>query len=50
VLVGTPLVGLTFSMMGGGRLGFAAIAVVWLAGLAFLPSARALGVRTTASP
>lgn len=50
VLVGTPLVGLGFSLSGEGRLGFVALAVLWLAALAVLPSARALGVRTAASP
>ncbi|MBA3260997.1 MAG: hypothetical protein H0T69_00690 [Thermoleophilaceae bacterium] len=44
VLVGTPLVGLSFSVGGEGRLGFAAIAVLWLGALAVLPSRRALGV------
>jgi predicted MFS family arabinose efflux permease len=33
VLVGTPLVGLSFSLAGEGRLGFAALAVLWLAAL-----------------
>jgi MFS family permease len=46
-LVGTPLVGLTFSAPGGGRLGFALVGAAWLAALALLPSARQLGVRTT---
>ena len=50
VLLGTPLVGLGFSLTGEGRLGFVALAVLWLAALAVLPSARALGVRTAASP
>ena len=50
VLVGTPLVGLTFSLAGEGRVGFAAIAALWLAALAALPSARQLGVRTAVSP
>jgi MFS family permease len=56
VLVGTPLLGLSFSLEGEGRLGFAAIAALWLAALALLPSRRALGVkelspsRTPASP
>jgi fucose permease len=50
VLLGTPLVGLGFSISGEGRLGFVALAVLWLAALAVLPSARALGVRTAASP
>ncbi len=50
VLVGTPLLGLAFSAEGEGRLGFVALAALWLAALAVLPSARALGVRTEASP
>ena len=50
VLLGTPLLGLGFSISGEGRLGFVALAVLWLAALAVLPSARALGVRTAASP
>jgi MFS family permease len=33
VLVGTPLVGLSFSLAGEGRLGFAALAALWLAAL-----------------
>jgi MFS family permease len=44
VLVGTPLLGLAFSVEGEGRLGFVTLAVLWLAALAVLPSARALGV------
>jgi MFS family permease len=50
VLVGTPLLGLAFSVEGEGRLGFVVLAALWLAALAVLPSARALGVRTEASP
>jgi MFS family permease len=50
VLIGTPLLGLGFSVSGEGRLGFVALAVLWLAALAVLPSAHALGVRTAASP
>ena len=50
VLIGTPLLGLGFSISGEGRLGFVALAVLWLAALTVLPSARALGVRTAASP
>jgi MFS family permease len=49
VLLGTPLVGLGFSISGEGRLGFVALAVLWLAALAVLPSARALGVRTASA-
>jgi MFS transporter, NNP family, nitrate/nitrite transporter len=33
IVVGTPLVGLTFSLSGGGRIGFALLAVLWLAAL-----------------
>ena len=50
VLVGTPLVGLGFSLPGDGRLGFAVLALLWGAALAALPSQVALGVRTAASP
>jgi MFS family permease len=50
VLVGTPLLGLAFSVEGDGRLGFVALAALWLAALAVLPSSRALGVRIEASP
>jgi MFS family permease len=54
VLVGTPLLGLSFSLAGDGRLGFAALALLWLAALALLPTRRALGMvseaRTPASP
>jgi predicted MFS family arabinose efflux permease len=48
VLVGTPLVGLGFSLPGDGRLGFAVLALLWGAALAALPSQVALGVRTAA--
>ena len=50
VLVGTPLIGLGFSLPGDGRLGFAVLALLWGAALAALPSQVALGVRTAASP
>jgi predicted MFS family arabinose efflux permease len=50
VLLGTPLLGLSFSLWGEGRLGFAVLAALWLAALALLPSRQALGVRTPASP
>ena len=46
-LAGTPLVGLTFSAPGDGRLGFALVGAAWLVALALLPSARQLGVRTS---
>jgi MFS family permease len=45
VLVGTPLVGLTFSLSGEGRLGFAALALLWLAALPVVSRPR-----TAASP
>jgi MFS family permease len=44
-LVGTPLVGLTFSAPGNGRLGFALVGGAWLVALALLPSAERLGAR-----
>jgi MFS family permease len=50
VLVGTPLLGLGFSLPGDGRLGFAILALLWAAALALLPSGSALGVRTAVSP
>ncbi|MBD0328775.1 MAG: MFS transporter [Thermoleophilia bacterium] len=37
IVVGTPLVGLTFGLPGDGRLGFAAVAVLWAASLLALP-------------
>jgi MFS family permease len=40
VLVGTPLVGLSFSFAGEGRLGFAALAVLWLAALPVISRPR----------
>lgn len=46
VLGGTPLVGLSFSLSGEGRLGFAALAVLWLAALGVVVSRP----RTAASP
>jgi MFS family permease len=46
-LVGTPLLGLTFSMPGGGRTGFVVAAGLWLAAFALLPSAARLGVTAT---
>jgi len=49
VLVGTPLVGLTFSQPGGGRTGFAVVAVLWLAAFLVLPSAARLGAAPTAT-
>jgi hypothetical protein len=37
ILIATPLVGLSFSAAGDGRLGFAILAALWLAGLFALP-------------
>lgn len=42
ILVGTPLVGLTFALPGDGAIGFGAIALLWLAALAVLPRTAAL--------
>ena len=43
IVAGTPLLGLTFSLPGDGRLGFACLAVLWAAAVATVPltSARA---------
>ena len=43
VLVCTPLLGLTFSLPGDGRLGFAVATAVWFVALLVLPDRRALG-------
>ena len=43
VVAGTPLLGLTFSLPGTGRIGFAVVAVLWLGSLAAMPSAHELG-------
>lgn len=50
VLVGTPLLGLAFSLPGDGRLGFAAVTALWLAALGLLPSSSDLGVRPAPEP
>ena len=44
VLAGSPLLGVTFSLPGAGRIGFAAIAVIWASGLLYLPTRRELGL------
>jgi predicted MFS family arabinose efflux permease len=41
ILAGTPLAGLTFALAGEGRIGFAAMAALWLAALAGLPRTQA---------
>jgi MFS family permease len=43
ILVGTPLLGLSFSLPGDGRLGFLVAAALWTAALLALPSSRELG-------
>ncbi len=43
ILVATPLLGLSFSLPGGGRAGVVAVALLWAAALLVLPSTRALG-------
>src|SRR5262245_20418510 len=40
ILVGTPLVGLSFSLPGDGRLGFAAVAVLWALTSLCVPNTR----------
>lgn len=44
VVVGIPLVGVTFGAAGDGRIGFGAIAGLWCLGLALLPTAGDLNV------
>ncbi len=50
VVAGTPLLGLTFSLPGSGRVGFAVVAVLWLGSLVAVPPARDLGAPTTTAP
>jgi MFS family permease len=49
VLAGTPLLGLSFSLPGGGRAGFLAVAGLWLGAMLLLPSATQLGAAPTAA-
>jgi nitrate/nitrite transporter NarK len=44
VVVGSPLLGLSFSLPGEGRTGFLVMAAIWLCALIALPSRRELGV------
>lgn len=44
ILAGAPLVGLTISMPGAGRIGFAVIGGLWAAAVFFLPTRRELGL------
>jgi MFS family permease len=48
IVVGAPLVGLSFSLPGGGRIGFVIVAVLWAGALFFLPGERELGLATRA--
>lgn len=50
ILVGTPLLGLAFSLPGGGRAGFVAVAVLWAVALFLLPSAEALAAEVRPGP
>jgi len=45
IVVGTPLLGLTFSLSHEGRIGFAAVGILWAASLLVLPPQRALAGR-----
>ena len=42
VVVGTPLIGMTFSLPGNGLIGFAAAALIWFASIAGLPRSEML--------
>lgn len=44
ILAGAPLVGLTFSWPGDGRIGFAVIGILWVGALLLLPTRRELGL------
>jgi nitrate/nitrite transporter NarK len=46
-LVGTPLLGLAFSLPGDGRAGFVCLAALWVVALLALPTARELGAVPT---
>jgi cyanate permease len=50
IVVGTPLLGLAFSLTDDGRIGFVVVAALWAAVLLVLPSRRDLGVASTAAP
>jgi hypothetical protein len=42
IVAGTPLVGLSFSLPGDGRIGFAAATALWLAAVLVVPTVREL--------
>jgi MFS family permease len=48
-LAGTPLLGLSFALPGGGRAGFVVVAGLWLGAFLLLPSAVRLGAAPTAT-
>lgn len=48
IVIGSPLLGLAFSLPGDGRLGFLALAGIWAVALVFLPGSRELGVAAPA--
>lgn len=50
ILAITPLLGLAFSLPGGGAAGFVVIAFLWAAALLVLPTARALGGELRPAP
>ena len=50
ILVGTPLVGLTFLLPGDGRVGFLIVGGLWALSIVALPSARLLGVERDSPP
>ena len=49
ILLGTPLVGLTFSLRGDGRIGFLIVGALWALTVVALPSRQLLGVARTPS-
>lgn len=50
IVVGTPLLGLAFSLTDDGRIGFVIVAALWAAVLLVLPSRSELGAAPTAAP
>jgi hypothetical protein len=44
IVIGSPLLGFSFSLPGDGRIGFLVMAAVWAAALVALPGKRELGV------
>jgi MFS family permease len=48
ILAGTPLLGLSFSLPGDGRAGFAVVAALWIVALLALPTGQQLGASPAA--